>query len=69
MDQLQSSPDDRGILISAGKPHHVGTMTIMLHVSGETDGPCEMKFSMQIILKAGYADHGVALLVVARHAQ
>jgi len=29
---LQQLPDKRGILISAGKPHHVGNAAIILHV-------------------------------------
>jgi hypothetical protein len=33
LQQLRSLPDKRGILISAGKPHHIGNAAVMLHVS------------------------------------
>lgn len=33
LSQLQQLPDKQGILIAAGKPHHVGNAAIMLHVS------------------------------------
>lgn len=29
---LAALPEQRGILVSAGKPHHVGGLTVMLHV-------------------------------------
>lgn len=38
LEQLQQLPDKRGILISAGKAHHVGNTAIILHVSGCAGG-------------------------------
>eukprot|EP00879_Flechtneria_rotunda_P014025 GHRR01014652.1.p1 GENE.GHRR01014652.1~~GHRR01014652.1.p1 ORF type:complete len:223 (+),score=62.91 GHRR01014652.1:328-996(+) len=32
LQQLRDLPDKRGILISAGKPHHIGNTAILLHV-------------------------------------
>lgn len=40
LEQLQQLPDKRGILISAGKSHHVGNTAIILHVSGDRCHAC-----------------------------
>lgn len=52
LQQLRQLPDKRGILISAGKVHHVGNAAIILHVS--------MPPGCQAVEKGGKSMHALA---------